>query len=123
MKYRAQVVPGQGRGKSLGFPTFNLEIPPHFSPRPGIYACRVWLGEKAYGGALHFGPVPVFNEPQPTLEIFVLDYSLNSGVKRLTFQLLKYLRPIKNFSSPESLKRQIAQDIARVSQLLHPKSS
>lgn len=141
MKYTASVIIGHGRGKTLGFPTFNLSIPKNFNLRHGIYACWAWLGKKKYPGALHYGPVPVFNQPHPTLEIFILDYNCetisssearynakqyrqfgnsrttynsDTSIDRLTFQPVKYLRPIKNFSSPQTLKAQIAQDVAAV---------
>ena len=87
MKFTTQVIKGQGRGKALGYPTFNLKIPVGFKAKLGIYAGSVWVNNKKYLGAFHFGPIPVFN---------------------------KYLRPIRNFPNPAALARRISLDVAQV---------
>ena len=73
MIYTAHVITGAGRGKGLGFPTVNLEIPPQLTIAEGIYAVDVEVAGARYKGAMHFGPIPVFNDPKPSLEIFILD--------------------------------------------------
>lgn len=118
MRYTARVIPGQRRGKALGYPTFNLKIPPHLSTKPGIYAGYVWLSRRKYLGAFHYGPIPVFSDPTPHLEVFVIDFSSNNPVTEITFELLHYLRPIKNFSSPEALTHQISRDVQKTTELL-----
>lgn len=114
MRYTARVIPGQGRGKTLGFPTFNLKIPPHLSTKPGIYAGYVWIDDQKYQGAFHYGPIPVFKDSAPHLEVFVLDYSPNYPVTSITFEPIKYLRPIRNFPNPAALARRISLDVAQV---------
>lgn len=118
MRYTARVIPGQGRGKTLGFPTFNLKIPPHLSTKPGIYAGYVWIDDQKYQGAFHYGPIPVFRQPQLHLEVFVLDFSSPDPVSEITFELLNHLRPVKNFSSPQALAAQISLDVAQARELL-----
>lgn len=143
MKFTTPVIKGQGRGKSLGYPTLNLQIPKNFSLSPGIYASWVWLGKTKYQGALHYGPRPVFHDPEPSLEIFILNYSsthptcppeatgsrngrigslreaaLRRRVTSITFEPIKYLRPIRNFSSPQALAHQISRDVAQIKKLL-----
>lgn len=122
MKHTCSVIKGQGRGKGVGYPTFNLTIPPKFSLKPGIYACWVWLDNVKYKGALHFGPIPVFNQPTNSLEIFVLDYSSKYLINRLTFTPVKFLRPIQNFPSPQALASQISRDVSRVRKFLSTKN-
>lgn len=119
MKFTTQVIPGQSRGKTLGFPTLNLQIPPHLETKPGIYAGWVWLRQKKYPGAFHFGPIPVFSDPTPHLEVFVLDYNSDQLITNLTFELIHYLRPVKNFSSPAALKHQISRDVTQTRAVLH----
>lgn len=114
MRYTARVIPGQGRGKTLGFPTFNLQIPDNFMAKPGIYAGYVWVDSHQYLGAFHFGPIPVFSDPDPHLEVFVLEYLSNHPVTSVTFELVKHLRPIRNFASPAALAAQISLDVAQV---------
>ncbi len=121
MKYTASVIKGKGRGKGIGFPTFNLEIPPGFNLETGIYACWVWIENVQHKGAMHFGPIPTFNETAPSLEIFVLDFSPNPLiplVTSITFSPVKFLRPIRSFNSPEALSQQITKDVALIQQFL-----
>ena len=66
-------VKGKGRGKVIGFPTINLDIPSGLSLEDGIYAAWVTIGDRRYKGALHFGPIPTFDETTKSLEVFLLD--------------------------------------------------
>ncbi|OGY15791.1 MAG: hypothetical protein A2784_01570 [Candidatus Chisholmbacteria bacterium RIFCSPHIGHO2_01_FULL_48_12] len=117
MKFTTPVIRGRGRGKILGFPTLNLQIPPALAVKPGIYAGWVWIDGKKYLGAFHYGPIPVFSDPSPHLEVFVLDYSSDHPITLLTFELLHYLRPIRNFKNPASLARRISLDVLKTKQL------
>ncbi len=116
MKYTCAVVKGKGRGKStVKFPTFNLQIPPVFEHREGVYACRLWIGQDEYRGALHYGPTPTFDDTDKALEIFVLEYQdAGESVPEITFELGPYLRPIATFLKVEDLRNQIALDVQRV---------
>lgn len=118
MKYTATIISGHGRGKTLGFPTFNLKVPANFPVKPGIYAGWVWIKGKPYPGAFHFGPIPVFADPTPRLEVFVLDYDSPDPISILSFELVHYLRPVTNFTSPQALAHQISRDVAKTKELL-----
>ena len=124
MQYRAEIIKGKGRGKTVvGFPTFNLKIPAEFDPktREGVYACSVWFDGKKYAGALHYGPTPTFDEGHSVLEIFVLGYDSTDPLSELTFELGPYLRPVATFLEPKALRAQIALDIQRVRRASAPK--
>ena len=114
MMYTTTIVTGHGRGKLLGFPTFNLIIPADLHIKHGIYAARVTINGHSYMGAMHFGPVPVFDQDVPTLEIFLLDYEDKDTVSELRIEVLQYLREIKNFSTEQALQEQITQDVEKV---------
>ncbi|MBU6389293.1 riboflavin kinase [Patescibacteria group bacterium] len=118
MKYLSRVVKGKGRGRGLGFPTFNLVIPAHFDLETGVYAAWVWIENKRYAGALHFGPIPTFQEMENNLEIFVLDYHDWETVDELTFEPVDYLRPVRTFTTADDLKEQIARDVRWVRETL-----
>ena len=118
MKYLSKVVSGQGRGKFLGYPTLNLVIPDHFSYQPGIYAGWVWIQSHKYPGAFHFGPVPTFDQSQPTLEVFILNTTLENTPQTIEFELVEYLREIISFKTSKELSTQIAKDVSQVSSLL-----
>jgi riboflavin kinase/FMN adenylyltransferase len=118
MKYTSKVISGHGRGKSLGFPTLNLEIPKSFPYQPGIYAGWVYLNQP-HQGAFHYGPIPAFHQDSYALEVFVLETDIPTPPAVISFELLHYLRPIKNFDSPQDLSTQIASDVAITHRLLN----
>ncbi|MCS7234478.1 MAG: YbaK/EbsC family protein [Armatimonadota bacterium] len=111
MRFRAERVPGKGRGKQLGFPTVNLRIPDGLQIPHGIYACWVRIGAQTYPAAMHFGPVPAFGEADPSLEIHVLDRVLESTPEWVEVEVVRWIRPVQDFDSPEALRAQIQQDL------------
>ena len=73
MTFTTRQIKGHGRGKLLGFPTINMEIPTGMDLLEGIYAAWISIGGKTFMGALHYGPVPVFGQQTNSLEVFLLD--------------------------------------------------
>lgn len=122
MIYPVTVIKGAGRGKHLGFPTLNLTIPDNFTHSHGIYAGWVYFGDQKLQGAFHFGPIPTFDSPTPSLEVFILNHSFTSTPKQVKIHLLKKLRPVKTFASKAKLIAQIKKDVALVKQLLNKAS-
>ncbi len=118
IRFTARPLPGKGRGRHLGFPTLNLCIPPDLRLEHGIYACWVWIGEEVYGGALHFGPVPAFGEEAPSLEVHLLDVTLQAPPPEVTVEVVGFLRPVRAFDSPAPLVAQIATDVAQARAIL-----
>ncbi|MDR7438452.1 MAG: YbaK/EbsC family protein [Armatimonadota bacterium] len=112
------LIPGKGRGRHLGFPTLNLHIPPDLRLAPGIYACWVRTGQAVYAGALHFGPVPVFGEEDPSLEVHLLDVELKDPPTEVSVEIVRFLRPVQAFDSPEALARQMEEDVKRARAIL-----
>ncbi|OGY98414.1 MAG: hypothetical protein A2855_02700 [Candidatus Liptonbacteria bacterium RIFCSPHIGHO2_01_FULL_57_28] len=114
MRYAARVIPGRGEGRKLGFPTLNLEIPEGFAAEQGIYAGWVWLGRGAgerQMAALHYGPVPVFGVKEISLEAHLIGQDLTAPPAELSFELVKYLRPVRHFEALAGLQEQIQADI------------
>lgn len=115
-----KVVSGDGRGRNLGFPTANVEIPGNILlPRIGVYAAKCCVDEQSYLAVVNIGSKPTFKKEQsPLVEAHLLDFNGNIYGTELEIHLLKYLRPEKKFNHVESLKEQIAQDI-RVARLAY----
>lgn len=113
MKFSSSQIRGKGRGKLLGFPTINLQIPENFDLEEGIYAVNFFAGEKKFLGAMHYGPIPTFKESQKTLEVFLIDINDTDTPDSESFEIetLKYLRPVINFETEEDLKKQITKDV------------
>ena len=111
IKIRAKVVEGAGRGRRLGIPTVNLDPSASGSLTEGIWVCRALL-PTAYWGVLHFGPRPVFNEEEKTLEVYLFDFDKNLQVPlHLDLEVFDYIREVADFESPKKLIERIEEDI------------
>ena len=123
MKFKSTQVKGKGRGKLLGYPTINLEIPKNLELLDGIYAVRVYIDGSTFMGALHSGPIPVFDETKKTLEVFLIDADPNNlpgQIPELEIEIIKYLRPVMNFQNQEGLAEQIGKDVEETKKILNP---
>lgn len=117
MKFTARVIPGKGRGKRIGIPTVNLLPPKNFSLEHGIWACWAYISKQKFPGALHWGPVPVFGEEEPSLEVHLLRNTPDIP-KSIEIEAVTYLRPVMNFKTAEKLKKQVEKDIEQCAKTL-----
>lgn len=118
MKFQTRQIKGKGRGKFLGFPTINMEIPAGLRFPEGIYAVKVTISNHTYIGAMHFGPIPTFAENQKSLEVFLLDTDgreLKSlDTNSIQIMLIKHIRDVQTFSSSKALTAQMQLDVEEV---------
>jgi riboflavin kinase/FMN adenylyltransferase len=124
-----RVVPGAGRGRSLGFATANVATEV-LLPGFGVYAVRAWVGRAGAGrGRRHEGVCNIGVKPtvdtsgRVTAEVHLLDFDggdLYGSAIRLAF--LARLRDERRFPSLDALRAQIADDVERARALLatHP---
>lgn len=82
----------------------------------GVYVCRANTGGDWGDAVMHYGPRLVFNE-SVSCEVHMLDVKLEAPEK-LTVEVIKKLREVHNFPSPEVLKAQIAEDISEARDIL-----
>ncbi|WP_287127876.1 bifunctional riboflavin kinase/FAD synthetase [Candidatus Cyanaurora vandensis] len=119
---RGPVVRGDGRGRTLGFPTANLAVSPRkFLPCSGVYLVQVTWDDQAQPGLLNLGYRPTFAGQEQRVEVHLLDWQGDLYGKTLTVELLSYLRPESKFTSVAALKQQIQADTCTARQLLIPK--
>ncbi len=107
------VVSGQQVGRTLGFPTANLQIPTDkFCPRTGVYSVSVtserW--SQPQRGVMNWGCRPTVEGQQPSLEVHLLDWSGDLYGHTLTVHLQQFLRSEQKFASLADLKAQIQAD-------------
>lgn len=116
------VVPGQGRGRTIGFPTANLETQNELRPAAGVYAVRARVlgqpfgsaqdGPLAWrGGAANIGVKPTFGLNELTIEVHLFDFSGDLYGKRLRVEFVERLRAEQRFGSVAELTSQIASDL------------
>ena len=120
------VVRGQMRGRALGFPTANLECPPHTAiPGDGIYAG--WLlglapdgtADSRWPAAISVGPNATFDEAERTVEAYALDRDdLDLYGAHMAIDFSARLRGTVRFDSVEDLVAQMHRDVADSRQIL-----
>ena len=110
-RYHVAVITGYGRGKQISFPTLNLSIPNNFPHHHGIYAGHVSWENNSHPAAIHYGPIPTFNDNKPSLEAYVLNQKIESAPKEIDLELINFLRPIQKYENPEELRDQIRKDV------------
>ncbi|HEY9748716.1 MAG TPA: bifunctional riboflavin kinase/FAD synthetase, partial [Allocoleopsis sp.] len=119
-----QVVSGQQLGRTIGFPTANLQLPPEkFVPQYGVYAVQVHSPtlDKLHNpswGVMNIGNRPTVNGMSRTVEIHLLDWDGDLYGQTLVVSLEHFLRPEQKFASLEALKTQIHVDCSTARSLL-----
>jgi riboflavin kinase/FMN adenylyltransferase len=111
---RGRVVPGDGRGRTIGIPTANLEVPiARLVPANGVYACRVGVDKYWIPAVTNVGVRPTFNEGElaPRVEAHLLDFEGDLYGKQIELQFVARLRPEKKFDGISALVAQIEADI------------
>nr|WP_306812875.1 bifunctional riboflavin kinase/FAD synthetase [Paenibacillus soyae] len=115
------VVHGDGRGRTIGFPTANLELhAPYVAPRLGVYAISAWIDGAAYDGVLNHGMKPTFNKTDvvPVMEAHLFDFDRDIYGKEMKVQFRHFIRPEQKFGSIKELIAQIAADSDKARSLL-----
>jgi riboflavin kinase/FMN adenylyltransferase len=107
-----QVVPGAGRGRTIGVPTINLAPPDarKLLPPDGVYAVWVWWRGTRYGGMMNQGARPTFAEQGRTLEVHLFDFAGDLYGETVRVEWVERLRDVQAFPSREALVAQLERD-------------
>ena len=116
----AKVVKGDQVGRTLGFPTANLEVDGLELPPVGVYAVWVRVQGQEYPGALNLGfrPTVALSKPQMRLEVHLINFNADLYGQTILVEWVKLVRTEKRFSGLPALRAQIARDVAAVTTLL-----
>lgn len=112
------VVAGAKRGRTLGFPTANLDQYATLVPGIGVYAGRSIVDGISYPAAIHIGPNSTFGESAVKVEVHLLDFSGDLYGRELSVDLLSRLRDVGPFPSKDALVEQLNRDCARARELV-----
>lgn len=117
--FSGKVVPGERIGRTLGFPTANIDVDAAaLGLEKGVYAAEVRIGGSAvcYRAMLNIGSRPTFAGVACTVEAHLLGFSGDLYGKTLEVDLRRKLREERRFPNVEALKRQLAEDAAAAAQ-------
>jgi riboflavin kinase/FMN adenylyltransferase len=115
-RLRGRVQHGAARGRELGYPTANLELPTDACvPMDGIYAAYAHVESQELGARqamVYIGPRPMFDNGARFVEVNVLDYAGDLYTLDLEIEFVKFIRADAVFASVDELVAQIARDEA-----------
>ena len=109
---RGEVVVGDRRGRTIGFPTANVRPDPAVVvPDRGVYACVVRVGEESYDACTNVGVAPTFGREESKIEAHLLDFERDLYGRIVDVVFLERIRGERRFSGVEELKEQIGRDV------------
>jgi len=113
------VVTGDGRGRTLGYPTANLAIPDGLLvPADGVYAVTAIVGDRSYHAVANIGVRPTFGGTERIVEAFILDGVPYLYGRQVRLRFVERIRDEQKFEGPDELVRQIGHDVERAQSIL-----
>jgi riboflavin kinase/FMN adenylyltransferase len=113
------VQPGDGRGRTIGFPTANLAVAPErLLPANGVYACRIRGDLGIRDAVVNIGTRPTFGGQDRRVEAFLFDFNGDLYGRDLAVRFVAGIREERTFVGVEDLRRQIEADAAAARVLL-----
>lgn len=109
-----EVVKGDQRGRTIGFPTLNIVLEKGADPFRGIYAVRVRdalkQGAEVWQGAGYFGDRPTFDTGRTFLEVYLIGFEGDLYGREMLVEFIDLIRPDKRFTSIDELVTQMKAD-------------
>jgi len=110
------VVRGSSRGRTIGFPTANIDPHHEAIPPSGVYIVKVRLADRKYRGILNIGFRPTFMgmgyQKEPTIEVHIFGFNESIYGKEIEVIFLKRIRHERKFSNKKHLLSRIMEDIS-----------
>ena len=108
---QGKVIKGHRRGRTIGFPTCNINISDYAIPKLGVYGVKVNNLKFQRKGIANIGYRPTFNGQNLLLEVNIFGINKNLYNKVINVSFIKFIRSEKKFKDFEQLKKQIKIDI------------
>jgi riboflavin kinase/FMN adenylyltransferase len=115
---RGTVGAGQRRGRTIGFPTANLENVSVLLPADGVYAVRIQLDGVWHAGAANIGSNPTFGENTRKIEVHLLDFSGDLYGRKLQVEFVERIRDTRSFANSGELTDQLFDDVNTVRRIM-----
>ncbi|WP_339166172.1 bifunctional riboflavin kinase/FAD synthetase [Brevibacillus sp. FSL L8-0520] len=113
-KISGEVVHGDKRGRTIGFPTANVRVSsPYLIGKNGVYGVRFTVGGQVYQGVMNVGIKPTFEleKKEKSLEVHIFDFKREIYGEKVEVEFLFFIRDEQKFSGVEALIAQIQQDV------------
>ena len=118
--YHGPVVSGDRRGRTIGFPTANIQVDARVMlPRFGVYACVVTIAGTRYQAVTNIGVRPTFQGREPRIEAHLIDVNVDVYDQLATIEFVDFIRPEQKFNGIDALIQQIRNDTETAKQRLH----
>jgi riboflavin kinase/FMN adenylyltransferase len=106
------VVKGNQLGRTIGFPTANIQISENYKliPKNGVYIVTALVNNQTIFGMMNIGVKPTLGDNSPTIEVHLLDFSEDIYGQEIQVNLIERLRDEQKFESFEALKSQLEID-------------
>ncbi len=110
---------GDKRGRTIGYPTANVDMGSYLRPKYGIYAVTGHLPDgRTLKGAANLGVRPTFDPPKELLEPYFFDFNEDLYGQEIEVALHHFLRPEAKFDDMDALVKQMEADCAKAKELL-----
>ena len=119
---RGKVVEGDKRGRTIGYPTANIQISDDYQlPKVGVYAVTVRYDRKTFNGMANLGVKPTFNKEitKPSLEVHLFDYKKEIYGEELIVEWHQFIREEKKFNGIDELVDQLKHDEQEIRSILN----
>ncbi len=107
-----KVVKGKQLGRTIGYPTANIEVENSFKliPQDGVYAVWVWYNKARFGGMLNIGNNPTVADKGRSIEVNIFDFEKEIYTEVLKIEFVSKLRNEEKFNGLDALKAQLHLD-------------
>lgn len=118
------VVPGESRGRALGYPTANIDPHQEVIPPPGVYAVKVDVDGELFNGILNIGFKPTFygsrlkRRKEPLMEAHIIDFHDSLYKRNIEIFFIRKIRNEKRFRSEQALRQRIGEDAEQALKVL-----
>ena len=107
-----EVVKGEGRGNTLGYPTININYPEYkVQLKHGVYGVKCVVDGTEYKGVANYGNKPTYDNEKVQLEVYLEGFSGDLYGQTVTVEFVKFIREIHKFDSDDELKAQLSKDV------------
>ena len=114
------VIHGAKRGRTIGFPTANIEVedPHKLIPPNGVYAATTLIDEVQYPVVMNIGTRPTVDGQERSIEAHIIGLDKDLYNRRIQINMQSFIRKERKFDGLDSLKIQIQEDLNEALQLL-----